>query len=295
MDPTRADLFDLGTFAVVARLRSFSRAAKQLGISASGVSHSIRGLEERLGVRLLNRTTRSVQPTEAGERLLARLEPAFRDIADGLDDVGQTRGLPSGTIRLNVPRMAASLLLAPVVPRYLDCYPDMSVEIVVEDRLVDIVAGGFDAGIRFDDSLPQDMIAVPLAPSIRMAVVATPEYFTRHPIPDCPDDLRGHSCIRWRYPGGGMYKWEFERDGQPLTVEVDGNLATTDGNIMLAATLSGHGIAYLPEQDAEPHLKAGTLIRALDEWCPAFRLYLYYPSRRQVHPGLRALIDLLRP
>lgn len=296
MDPSRADLFDLGTFVAVARWRSFRRAATQLGISTSAVSHAIRGLEERLGVRLLNRTTRSVLPTEAGERLLARLEPAFRDIAEGLEEVNDVRGQPSGTLRLNVPRMAARLLLAPAIAAFLRAYPRMSLEILGEERLVDIVAEGFDAGIRYTESLPKDMIAVPIGPSQRFAVVGSPEYFRRHAIPQTPDALKEQLCIRWRFSGGGYYKWEFEKDGKAAAVAVDGPLATNDTDIMLHAALDGVGLAFLFEPQVTAQVEAGRLVRVLEDWCPDFPgFFLYYPSRRQVHPGLRAFIDMLRP
>ncbi|MCR6631739.1 MAG: LysR family transcriptional regulator [Magnetospirillum sp.] len=296
MDPTRADLADLGTFLVVARLRSFRGAATQLGVTASAVSHAIRGLEERLGVRLLNRTTRSVVPTQAGEQLLARLEPAFRDVYEGLEEINATRDTPSGTLRLNVPRGAAHFVIAPMVAAYLRAYPRMRLEIIAEDSLVDVVAGGFDAGVRFNESIPKDMIAVPLGPGQRFAVVGAPAYLAERGIPEKPEDLTSHTCIRWRFSTGGYYRWEFEKDGEARVVPVDGPLATNDNHLVLQATLDGAGLAFLFEQDAAPHLESGRLVRVLADWCPVFSgFYLYYPSRRQVHPGLRAFIDMLRP
>ena len=291
----RAAVSDLSAFVAVATHRSFSRAAAELGLSPSALSHTVRSLEERLDLRLLNRTTRSVAPTEAGERLLERLRPALRDIDDALEDANAFRAKPAGRLRLNVPRSAALLLLAPVMTRFIKAYPQMRLEITTEDRLVDIVAGGYDAGVRFGESVERDMVAVRIGPDLRMAVVGSPAYFRRHPKPVKPRDLHGHACIRFRLPSGGIYRWEFEKKGEVLEVEVDGPLTLSDQQVMLQAALDGAGLAIVLESHARPHLKARHLVRVLADWCPPFPGYfLYYPSRRQVPAGLRAFIDMMR-
>ena len=291
----RAAVSDLSAFVAVATHRSFSRAAAELGLSPSALSHTVRSLEERLDLRLLNRTTRSVAPTEAGERLLERLRPALRDIHDALEDANAFRAKPAGRLRLNVPRSAALLLLAPVTTRFIKAYPQMRLEITTEDRLVDIVASGYDAGVRFGESIERDMVAVRIGPDLRMAVVGSPAYFRRHPKPVKPRDLHGHACIRFRLPSGGIYRWEFEKKGEVLEVEVDGPLTLGDQQVMLQAALDGAGLAIVLEPYARAHLKARQLVRVLADWCPPFPGYfLYYPSRRQVPAGLRAFIDMMR-
>ena len=291
----RAAVSDLSAFVAVATHRSFSRAAAELGLSPSALSHTVRSLEERLDLRLLNRTTRSVAPTEAGERLLERLRPALRDIDDALEDANAFRAKPAGRLRLNVPRSAALLLLAPVMTRFIKAYPQMRLEITTEDRLVDIVASGYDAGVRFGESVERDMVAVRIGPDLRMAVVGSPAYFRRHPKPVKPRDLRGHACIRFRLPSGTIYRWEFEKKGEVLEVEVDGPLTLGDQQVMLQAALDGAGLAIVLEPYARAHLKARQLVRVLADWCPPFPGYfLYYPSRRQVPAGLRAFIDMMR-
>ena len=291
----RAAVSDLSAFVAVATHRSFSRAAAELGLSPSALSHTVRSLEERLDLRLLNRTTRSVAPTEAGERLLERLRPALRDIDDALEDANAFRAKPAGRLRLNVPRSAALLLLAPVMTRFIKAYPQMRLEITAEDRLVDIVAGGYDAGVRFGESVERDMVAVRIGPDLRMAVVGSAAYFRRHPKPVKPRDLHGHACIRFRLPSGGIYRWEFEKKGEVLEVEVDGPLTLSDQQVMLQAALDGAGLAIVLEPHARAHLKARQLVRVLADWCPPFPGYfLYYPSRRQVPAGLRAFIDMMR-
>jgi len=291
----RAAVSDLSAFVAVATHRSFSRAAAELGLSPSALSHTVRSLEERLDLRLLNRTTRSVAPTEAGERLLERLRPALRDIHDALEDANAFRAKPAGRLRLNVPRSAALLLLAPVMTRFITAYPQMRLEITAEDRLVDIVASGYDAGVRFGQSVERDMVAVRIGPDLRMAVVGSPAYFRRHSNPLKPRDLHGHACIRFRLPSGGIYRWEFEKKGEVLEVEVDGPLTLSDQQVMLQAALDGAGLAIVLESHARPYLKARHLVRVLADWCPPFPGYfLYYPSRRQVPAGLRAFIDMMR-
>jgi DNA-binding transcriptional LysR family regulator len=291
----RADLADLADFVAVATHRSFRRAAVERGVSPSALSHAIRGLEERLGVRLLNRTTRSVAPSEAGERLLARLRPIFADVADAIDEVNSFGTTPVGTLRLNVPRSAAPFLIAPALGAFAARYPKMRLEVATDDRLVDIVAGGFDAGIRFGERLEQDMIAVRISTGLRFAAVATPGYFEARAAPATPHDLKGHQCVRYRFPSGTLYRWEFEKDGEAVEVDVDGPLTLDDQELMLEAALSGAGLAFVFEARAAPHLESGRLRRVLADWCPAFPgLFLYYPSRRHIPAGLRAFIDLMR-
>lgn len=292
---SKAPLPDLISFATVARLRSFRRAAAELGVSPSALSHALRGLEERLGVRLLNRTTRSVTPSEAGQRLLARLSPALRDIDDALEDINDFRATPVGTLRLNVPRSAAHMLLAPLVSRFLAAYPQMRVELITDDSLIDIVAAGYDAGVRFGESLQGDMVAVPLGPPQRLAVVASPKYLKQHGVPKTPHDLAAHNCIRHRFPGGRLYHWEFERAGVALPMEVDGSLTLGEQELMLRAAEDGVGIACVFEGQAQSRLAARRLRRVLEDWCaPMPGFYLYYPSRRQMPAGLRAFVDLVR-
>lgn len=292
---TRFTHSDLSAFVAVATLRSFRRAAVEIGVSPSAVSHTIRGLEERLGVQLLNRTSRSVAPTEAGARLLARLRPAFLDIVAAVEDVNKFRDTPMGTLRLNVPRAAASLVLAPLMARFLKANPQMRLEIVTDDGFVDIVAAGFDAGIRFGERVERDMTALRIGPDLRLAVVGSPAYFAAHGKPRTPEDLQRHACIRFRFPGGAVYRWKFEKEGQPVEVEIDGPLTVSAHDLMIRAAIDGAGLACTYEGFVEPSLGAGRLERVLEDWCPRFEgLSLYYPSRRLVPAGLRAFIDLAR-
>jgi len=292
---SKAPLPDLLSFATVARLRSFRRAAAELGVSPSALSHSLRGLEERLGVRLLNRTTRSVTPSEAGQRLLTRLTPALRDIDDALEDINDFRATPIGTLRLNVPRSAAHMLLAPLVARFLAAYPQMRVELMADDGLIDIVAAGYDAGVRFGESLQGDMVAVPLGPPQRLAVVASPAYLKKRGVPQSPHDLAAHNCIRHRFPSGRLYHWEFERAGIALQVDVEGTLTLGEQELMLRAAEDGVGIACVFEGLATARLASKKLRRVLADWCPPMPgFYLYYPSRRQMPAGLRAFVDMVR-
>ncbi|RMX07971.1 LysR family transcriptional regulator [Corticibacter populi] len=288
-------LNDLHAFAAVARTRNFRRAAVELGVSASALSHSLRGLEARLGVRLLHRTTRSVAPTEAGERLLARLGPALREIADAIEAINDFRDSPTGLLRINAPRAACDWVLAPLVAKFLAQHPGMRVELVDDDSLVDIVATGFDAGVRFGESLQQDMVAVPIGPPQRFIVVAAPDYLARRGTPADPRQLTGHACIRVRFPAGAFYRWEFMRDGERLEVEVDGPLALGDMRLMVQAAEQGLGLAYVYAQYAQEALAAGRLVSVLDDWRPAEAgFFLYYPSHRLVPAGLRAFIALAR-
>ncbi|MCA8274778.1 LysR family transcriptional regulator [Burkholderia sp. AU30280] len=289
------DLHELDAFAAVARHRNFRKAAVERGVSASALSHALRGLEERLGVRLLNRTTRSVTPTEAGMQLLSRLEPAIRDIADALAELNAFQAAPTGKLRLNVPRPAARLLLAPILTRFVKTYPRIEVEIVTDDSLVDIVGAGFDAGIRFGESLAKDMIAVPFGDALRFVVVASPEYLSAHGQPSEPRELMVHACIGRRFPSGSRYAWEFERAEQALTITAGGPLVFDDDEMMVRAALDGAGLAYVYEAYAEAFITTGRLVPVLRDWSPKpSRFFLYYPSLRQMPPALRAFIDAIR-
>lgn len=289
------NLADLQTFTVVARLRSFRAAAVELGVSPSAISHSMRALEERLGVRLLNRSTRSVAPTVAGEHLLARLAPALLEIQGALDEVNVFRDSPLGTLRINAPRAAAELVLAPLITRFLTAHPGMKVDLVTDDTLVDIVASGYDAGVRFGESLQQDMVAIPLGGPQRFIVVASPAYLAAHGTPQAPRDLPQHRCIGIRFPSGVLYRWEFARAGEPLEVEVDGALFVSDMSLMLRAAEDGLGLAYVYAQYAQAGLAAGRLSQVLEDWCPEIPgFFLYYPSRKQMPAGLKAFIELLK-
>ncbi|MDQ0463286.1 DNA-binding transcriptional LysR family regulator [Caulobacter ginsengisoli] len=292
----RENLNDLAAFVAVARERSFTRAAAQLGVSQSALSHSLRGLEERLGIRLLTRTTRSVNPTEAGERLLATLAPRFEEIEAELTALTALRDKPAGVVRLTAAETVAELVLMPALERLLPDYPDITVEVVVDNAMTDIVAQRFDAGVRIGEQVAKDMIAVRIGPDLRMAVVGAPAYFDRCGKPHAPQDLTGHSCINLRLPTlGGLYAWEFERDGRELRVRVEGQLVCNTAGPILRAALSGLGLGYLPEAQIAPHLATGALVRVLEDWCPPFSGYhLYYPSRRQQSPAFAVVVEALR-
>lgn len=291
----RGDLDDLAAFAAVARARSFTRAAAELGLSPSALSHAMRSLEARLGVRLLARTTRSVAPTAAGERLLSSLDPALQEVARGLSALADWRGIPSGAIRLTTFGYAARTVLAPILPHFLREHPDISVEVIVEDRLVDLVAGGFDAGIRLGETVDLDMVAVPVGPPLRTLVVGTPGYFADRPLPAAPAELEGHNCINYRLlGGGGLLPWEFERDGREIRFRPGGQLIVNDELLAAAAVRAGAGLGYMLEHDVADEIANGHLIQVLDPWCPRFPgCHLYYPSR-QITPALRVLVDRLR-
>ncbi|MFC4158594.1 LysR family transcriptional regulator [Chitinimonas lacunae] len=289
------NLTDLHAFATVARLRSFRRAAVELGVSPSALSHTLRSLEDKLGLRLLNRTTRSVAPTAAGEMLLGRLSPALLDIQSALDEVNAFRDSPLGTLRINASRPAAELVLAPLVTAFLQRHPGMEVELVTDDRLVDIVAEGFDAGVRFGERLQQDMVAIPLGPSQRFVVVASPSYLARHGTPESPRELDQHRCIRLRFPSGSIYHWEFSRAEESLEIEVNGPLTVGEMSLQVSAAEAGLGLAYVYHQYAAPGLTAGRLVTVLDDWRPEIPgFFLYYPSRRLMPAGLRAFVELLK-
>jgi len=290
------NLNDLLAFIAVGQERSFTRAAAKLGVSQSALSHTMRGLEERLGVRLLTRTTRSVAPTEAGERLLHSIGPLFEEIEAELAALGELREKPAGTIRITATEYAADEILLPKLAQLLPAYPDIKVEIVIDYGLTDIVAGRFDAGVRSGEQVANDMIAVRVGPDMRMAVVGAPSYFTARSLPEKPQDLIDHNCITLRLPThGGLYAWEFEKDGRELRVRADGQLTYNTTAQMMTAALAGLGLAYVPEGMAKPYLARGRLRRVLEDWClPYSGYHLYYPSRRQPTPAFALLVGALR-
>ncbi|MBS1063885.1 LysR family transcriptional regulator [Gluconobacter wancherniae] len=292
----REELGSLAMFMAVADEGSFTKAAGKLGISQSALSHSLRRLEARLGLRLLTRTTRSVAPTLAGERLIETLRPALQDIDQKLVALTELRDRPAGTVRITTSSHAANTLLWPAINRLTAENPDINVEINIESGLVDIVAERYDAGIRLGERLEQDMIAIPISPRLRMAAVASPSYLSGKTIPETPYDLAQHSCINLRLStSGGLYAWEFERDGKEIRVKTQGQLVFNDINLIVEAALTGHGIAFMLEDHVKDHLFSGNLVRVLEEWCEPFDgYYLYYPSRRQPSPAFNLLLDALR-
>ena len=290
------NLKDLAVFGTVARERSFTRAAAKLRVSPSALSQTIRNLEERLGVRLLTRTTRSVAPTEAGERLLRTITPRFEEIEAELAALSAFRDKPAGTIRITAGEHPAISVLQPALKSILPDYPDIKVEIIIDYGLTDIVKEGFDAGVRMGEQVAKDMIAVPIGPQMRMAVVASPEYFKRYPIPKTPQDMTAHNCINIRLPTyGGVFSWGLEKKGREVKVRGEGQLIFNSLAMRLSSALDGLGIAYMPEDQALPYITEGRLIRVLEDWCPWFPGYhLYYPSRRQQSPALALLANILR-
>lgn len=292
----RADYNALSAFAVVARARSFTRASAELGVSPSALSQTMRQLEERLGYRLLTRTTRSVSTTEAGERLLATLAPRLMEIDAELVALGELRERPAGLVRITCSERAAETVLWPRLAAGLNDYPEVKVEIFIDHGFTDIAAQRFDAGVRLGESVEKDMIAVRIGPDLRMIAVAAPAYLASRSKPQSPQDIVSHSCINLRLSSSGsLYAWEFEKDGRSLRVRVDGQFTFNTVRPMLEAALAGFGIAYVPEDSAEPHLKTGTLVQVLDDWCQPFSgFHLYYPSRRQMSPALAVVVDLLR-
>jgi DNA-binding transcriptional LysR family regulator len=292
----RENLNDLLAFIAVARERSFTRAAAKLGVSQSALSHTIRAIEERIGLRLLTRTTRSVSPTEAGERLLLTAGPRVEEIEAELEALSALRDKPAGTIRITSAEHAVDTILWPRLAELLPRYPDIKVEIVIDYGLTDIVAQRYDAGVRLGEQVAKGMIAVRIAPDMRIAVVGAPAYFARRPPPKRPQDLIGHDCINLRLPTyGGLYAWEFEKAGRELKVRVDGQLVFNRLAQLVNAALAGFGLAYVPDDMAQPHLAKGRLKRVLEDWCPPFPGYhLYYPSRRQSSPAFALLVDALR-
>jgi DNA-binding transcriptional LysR family regulator len=293
---SRENYNDLIAFVTVAREGSFTRAAAQLGVSQSALSHTIRGLETRIGIRLLTRTTRSVSPTEAGERLLLTVAPRFDEIEAEMAALNDLREKPAGTVRITTAEHAANSVVWPTLCEFLPAYPDVKVELTVDYGLTDIVADRFDLGVRLGDQVAKDMIAVRIGPDMRMAVVGSPSYLDKHPAPQVPQDLTEHDCINMRLPTyGGLYVWEFEKDGQVLNVRVQGQLTFNSSTPRVRAALAGFGLAFVPEDMALEHVNEGRLVRVLDDWCPSFPGYhAYYPSRRQSSPALKLVVDALR-
>lgn len=294
----KTGLTELEAVLAVAREHSFRAAATALGMSTSALSQTVAALEARIGVRLFNRTTRSVALSEAGEQFVAQVAPALATIHTAMEQATNRRGTPTGTLRINTSAGAARQIMAPIVLDYLRRYPEMQLDIVTEGRMVDIVAGGFDAGIRLAESVPQDMVAVPFGPPQRFAVVGAPAYFAQHKRlsrPRTPADLQQHRCIRSRMPSGAMYRWEFARRGESIALDVAGPITLDEPGLMLDAARAGVGLAYLSEWNVAEDLATGRLLRVLDDWTPPFPgLCLYYPGRRHVPAGLRALVDLIR-
>jgi DNA-binding transcriptional LysR family regulator len=291
----RGRLDDLQAFVAVARERSFTNAAAKLGVSQSSLSHTIRELEERLGVRLLSRTTRSVSPTEAGARLLNSIGPRFDEIEAEVAAVSELREKPAGRIRITATEYAADAIMLPKLAELLRSYPDIKVEIIIDYGLTDIVAQQYDAGVRSGEQVAKDMIAVRIAPDMRMAVVGAPSYLKNRSAPEKPQDLIEHNCITLRLPHGGLYAWEFEKDGRDLRVRVEGQLTYNTNTQMLNAALAGLGLAYLPEGLAQPQLAKGRLKRVLEDWCAPWSGYhLWYPRRRQSSAAFALVVDALR-
>lgn len=292
----RQDVNDLLAFCAIARERSFTRAAAQIGVSTSALSHTVRKLEGRLGIRLLTRTTRSVALTEAGERLLGSVGPHFDGIETELAALGALRDKPAGTIRITTGIHAAETILWPALAKLLPAYPDIHVELGVHAGFIDIVAERFDAGVRLGETIAQDMVAVRIGPDMCMAAVASPAYVSGRAPPLVPQDLAQHSCINLRFPThGGLYAWEFEKAGRALNVRVEGQLVVNDIKLALQASRDGLGIAYLPDDYVRRDIETGRLVRVLDSWCPSFAGYhLYFPSRRQQSPAFTLLVEALR-
>src|SRR2546425_4684443 len=290
----RDELSMLSAFLAVAEERSFSRAAKRLGVSPSALSHAIRGLEEQVGVRLLARTTRSVAPTEAGEQLLAELRPALTGIRGALDRIGGLRDKPRGRVRLLVPRLAAMSVLGPKLAEFARTYPDVVLDVSTDEARLDLVAGGFDAGVQYGEFIQRDMVAVRVSADHRPAVVGAPAYFADHPTPTSPHDLLQHRCVNYRHGSGELYRWELDKGDQSVVVAVNGPLITNDIGLLTRAAIDGVGLDFMSDEQAAPHLTSGALVRVLEDWCPPFPgFFLYYPSRQ--HPAaLTALIETLR-
>lgn len=289
------DLNTLAAFLVVAEERSFTRAGKRLGVSPSAMSHAMRGLEENMGVRLLSRTTRSVAPTEAGERLIVRLRPALTDVQDAVDELSGLRDKPAGRVRLLIPRLAGTTVLGPKLAKFTRDYPDVVLDITADDSRLDIVAGGFDAGIHFGEYIQKDMIAVRVSKDHRAAIVGAPAYFKSHTKPKTPHDLLRHRCINFRHGTAGVYRWEFDKGKKSLSVAVSGPLIVDDVETVVRAAIDGIGLAFVSDERVIQQLESGELIRVLEDWCQPFPgFFLYYPSRRQQPAALSALINTLR-
>lgn len=292
----RDEIGDLLTFLAVVEERSFTRAAAKLGTSQSAVSHTMRRLEDRLDIRLLTRTTRSVSPTEAGQKLAATLEPAFADIKTQLDRLNDYRDKVTGTLRITSTHTAAEFILLPVCNRLLREHPELNIEISVDGRMIDLVADGFDAGVRLGEHLEKDMVAVPIGPDLKMVVAGSPDYLAQNGIPQSPHDLTAHSCINLRMPtSGGLYAWEFEEEGREFNVRVEGQFTSNVPNLIIQAAISGGGLCCLPDDTMKDALRSGKLVPVLENWCPYFPgFHLYYPSRRQHSAAFRLFLDALR-
>lgn len=291
----KPDMTELTAFAEVAALRSFRKAADALELSPSTVSHLMRRLEERMGVRLLHRTTRSVAPTQAGERLLARLRPVLDELHGALREVNEFRDQPTGRVRINAPEQGVRILLREVIPAFQEKYPQIELDVVAEGRFVDIVKEGFDAGVRLGGNIPQDMVAIQLRGPARCIAVASPTYLSRHQSLQTPDDLKLHECIRIRLPNGKFLSWEFEKHGQKMAIEAPGMLILNQEGLMIDAALAGLGIAFVFESSVRPALESQQLISVLADWCPEFPgAYLYYPGSRNIPSALRALVDMVK-
>jgi DNA-binding transcriptional LysR family regulator len=291
----RTGLSELTAFIAVAEHQSFSGAARVLGVSPSALSHTMRNIEAKLDVRLFNRTTRSVALTEAGEQLLRRVRPAIADLEEAVNEVATARNRPSGSIRISASESAARLLIRHVLPGFLSRYPDIRVEFVVDSRLVDIVAGGFDAGIRVLEDVPRDMIAIRFGPDMRFAAVASPEYLMHHEPPRAPHDLAKHRCIRFRFDSGALFRWDFIRRGKSASLDVDGPMTLGNLNLMVEAALAGIGVAWVPEGHVAEHLASGRLVDLLPEWGAVFSgLCLYYPANRHPPTALRLFAQAVR-
>jgi DNA-binding transcriptional LysR family regulator len=292
---TRSELADLNVFVTICRRRSFRQSAVELGVSTSALSHTMRKLETRLGVKLLNRTSRSVLPTAAGGALAEQLEKGFESIGAAIDHLDRYRTSPVGRLRLNVPRDGSRLLLSPVLPAFFEAYPDIQLDITVDDRLVDIIADGYDAGMRYGDTVAGDMIAVPLTPPLRWVIVGSPTYLAQRGRPKKPDDLTRHSCIRMRIGDNSLYRWEISNGRQALELDVPGSMTANESDTAVDAALNGVGLAYCLERRAAADIAAGRLEVVLPKWSIAGPpMVMYYPSRRQTLPGLRQLIDMIR-
>ncbi|WP_434778915.1 LysR family transcriptional regulator [Neisseria sp. Ec49-e6-T10] len=292
----RENMNGLLAFITIAKELNFTKAAAKLGVSQSALSHTMNELEERLGIRLLTRTTRKVSPTEAGERLLQTIAPHFEEIQHELSALSELRDKPAGTIRITTTEFVINTILWPKLTSFLQQYPDIQVELIIDYSMTDIVEQRFDAGVRIGKHLANGMISVPIGPDMRMAVVGSPAYFAQHKKPMVPQDLTTHCCINLRLQTyGGLYAWEFEKEGQTLSVRVKGQVAFNTSTQMLIAALDGFGLAYIPEEMAKPYIEKGVLIRVLDDWCPPFSgFHLYYPHRRNASPAFTLLVDALR-
>ncbi|MET0746091.1 MAG: LysR substrate-binding domain-containing protein [Microvirga sp.] len=290
-----SDLSELAAFAAVARHRSFRRAGEERGVTASAISHAVSNLEARVGIRLLNRTTRSVSLTDAGTMLVARLSSAFDDIGTAMDGLNRFRDTPFGKVRINAPTSIATVVLGPLLGPLMRANPHLALEIVTTDRLVDIVDEGFDAGIRLGESLREGMTAIRIRPRLRLVVVGSPGYFRDRPAPTSPEELAAHVCLQNLYPSGVRYAWSFEKDGRTMEFQPAGPFASDDHGLLLEAALAGVGLAYVWDHRAEAPLRDGRLVRCLDAWCvPDDSLYLYYPTRKYISAGLRAVIEMMR-